>query len=127
MKLTPFSRSQHPHRRPADRRAGTSSARRSMRVVLSLMFAGTLGCATAGSTAPSVAVQISENVPDATIWIDDRLNGRVVDFSKPGRRLPVGFHRVEVRAPGYYSHFQEVDAKPGTPVSIRADLHQLLD
>ena len=96
-------------------------------VVLAVLFSCALGCATAGSTAPSVAVQIAGNVPDATIWIDDRLSGRVADFSKPGRRLPVGFHRVEVRAPGYYSHFQEVDAKPGAPVSIRADLHELLD
>lgn len=96
-------------------------------LLASLLLACALGCATAGAPAPSVAVQISGNVPDATIWIDDRLSGRVADFSKPGRRLPVGFHRVEVRAPGYYSHFQEIDAKPGAPVTIRADLHELLD
>jgi hypothetical protein len=85
------------------------------------------GCATASVAPPSVGVQISGNVPDATIWIDDRLRGRVADYSKPGQRLPVGFHRLEVRAPGYYSHFQEVDAHVGTNVTIRADLHELLD
>lgn len=84
-------------------------------------------CATMGAAPPSAAVQISGNVPDATIWIDDRLTGRVADFEKPGRRIPLGFHRIEVRAPGYYSYFEEVDAKAGTPVSIRADLHELLE
>jgi hypothetical protein len=90
-----------------------------------LMLTG--ACATMGAAPPSVAVQISGNVRDATIWIDDRLSGRVADFDKPGKRIPLGFHRVEVRAPGYYSYFEEVDAQAGTPVSIRADLHELLD
>jgi hypothetical protein len=100
-----------------------------MRILSALLVLLALApaCATMGSAPPSVGVHISGNIPDATIWIDDRLSGRVADFDKPGKRIPLGFHRVEVRAPGYYSYFEEVDAKAGTPVSIRADLHELLD
>lgn len=85
-----------------------------------------IGCATAGSGPPTVAIRVGGNIVDATIWIDDRLAGRMSDFSKSGRRLGVGFRRIEVRAPGYYSFFQEVDVKPGTDVTIQADLHELL-
>jgi PEGA domain len=85
-----------------------------------------LGCATAGSRPPSVGLRIEGNAPDATVWIDDRLVGRLADFSTPPRRLMTGFHRIEVRAPGYYSSFREVDAKPGVDLVIRAELHELV-
>jgi hypothetical protein len=101
-----------------------------MRILRSFLLALlvlTPACATMGSAPPSVGVQIAGNVPDATIWIDDRLSGRVAEFEKPGKRIPLGFHRIEVRAPGYYSYFEEVDDQRGVPVSIRADLHELLD
>jgi hypothetical protein len=97
-------------------------------VAAAILFFGcaVFGCATAGSGPPTTAVRIASNVPEATIWIDDHLAGKLPDFAKPGKRLRVGFHRIEVRAPGYYSFFEEVDAKPGTDISIRADLHELL-
>jgi hypothetical protein len=84
------------------------------------------GCATIGSGPPAVGFGITGNVRDATVWIDDRLVGKVSDFSRPGKRLIAGFHRVEIRAPGYYSVFRELDVKPGADVSIRADLHEQL-
>ncbi len=93
---------------------------------LALSAVLSFACATVGSGPPTVAMRIAGNVPDATIWIDDRLAGRMSDFSKSGKRLGVGFHRIEVRAPGHYSFFQEVDIKPGTDVSLQADLHALL-
>lgn len=108
-------------------RFGRLSTRRLSGALLVLGLTSALACATAGSGPPSAGLQVSGNVADATIWIDDRLSGQVADFSKPGKRLPAGFHRVEVRAPGYYSHFQEVDAKPGADVTIQANLHELLD
>jgi hypothetical protein len=89
-----------------------------------------LGCATTGSGPPSVAFRIAGNVPDATVWIDDHLVGKLADFSKSEkrleRRLILGFHRVEIRAPGYYSVFRELEAKAGADLSIEADLHELL-
>ncbi|MES1204936.1 MAG: PEGA domain-containing protein [Pseudomonadota bacterium] len=90
------------------------------------LVAFVFGCATAGSGPPTVALKITATVPDATIWVDDHLVGRVSDFARSGKRLRVGFHRIEVRAPGHYSFFQEIDATPGRDVSVRADLHELL-
>lgn len=86
-----------------------------------------LSCATIGSGPPSVGLQVAGNAPDATVWIDDRLSGRLSDFARPGKRLPLGFHRVEVRAPGYYSQFEEIEARAGSDVAIRADLRAMLD
>ena len=85
-----------------------------------------LGCATAGSWQQAAPLRVAGNVPDATIWVDDHLIGRLADFSKSPKRLPAGFHRLEVSAPGYYSSFHEVVAKSGTEVSIRADLHEII-
>jgi hypothetical protein len=87
----------------------------------------TLACATLQSGPPTVSLRVASNVPDATVWIDDHLVAPVSDFAKTDMRLIVGFHRIEIRALGYYSRFEEVDAKPGLPVTIHAPLHQLLD
>jgi hypothetical protein len=70
---------------------------------------------------------VSSNVPDATVWVDDRLVARVADFAKGDSKLPVGFHRIEIRAPGYYSQFEELEARPGNPVILRASLREVLD
>ena len=85
-----------------------------------------VGCATVGRGPPTALVSIAGNVADATVWIDDHLAGKLSDFASPGKRVRVGFHRIEVRAPGYYSFFEEVDAATDAAVSIRADLHELL-
>lgn len=96
-------------------------------LVLSCLTAGWLGCATLRPGPPSVVIHVTSNVPDATVWIDDHLVAPVSDFGKQQKRLVVGFHRLEVRAPGYYSHFEELEAKPNTPLDLNAPLHPLLD
>jgi hypothetical protein len=97
--------------------------------VLAFAFAIALGagCATAGSRPDLVSFRVQTNVPDATIWIDDHLAGTASDLSQPGQRLPIGFHRVEIRHPGYYSVFQEVKPKRGEAVIISAELHELVE
>jgi len=87
-----------------------------------------LGCATASSFAPpSAPFRVTSNVSDAEIWVDDDLVGRVSDLTKSRKRLRAGFHRVEIRAPGYYSSFHELEVTGTTPVTLQAPLHQLLD
>jgi hypothetical protein len=95
-------------------------------IMLGLLLALFVGCATMGAGPPSTSFKIAGNVPDATVWIDDHLVGRVSELAKSEKRLPLGFHRLEVRAPGFYSFFQEVDAQAGAAVIVRADLHELL-
>jgi hypothetical protein len=86
-----------------------------------------LACATLPAAPPTVALGITSNVPDASVWIDDHLVAAVSTFSKSEKRLPVGFHRVEIRAPGYYSWFAEVEAQANAPIALHAPLHPLLE
>jgi hypothetical protein len=71
-------------------------------------------------------LRVEVNVPDATVWIDDHLVGSAMSLSKPGTRLRVGFHRVEVRHPAYYSFFTEVKPTAADDLVIRAHLHELI-
>ena len=75
----------------------------------------------------SVAFRVDSNVPDATVWIDDVLVGKVSDWSKDGRHIRAGFHRVEVRSPGYFSVYQELEQPDGGRAIIKANLHPLLE
>ena len=94
--------------------------------VLLASLAGVAGCATIGSNVPSVPLRVEVNVVDATVWIDDHLAGSAMTLSKPGTRMRVGFHRVEIRHPAYYSYFTVVKPALGDEVVIRAQLHELV-
>ena len=67
-------------------------------------------------------MRVQSNVPDATVWIDDVLVGTAKDWNKDGRQIRAGFHRIEVRHPGYYSFFQEVEVAGGSKVVVNAKL-----
>lgn len=94
--------------------------------LLLLLAAIATGCATIGSGIPTVPLRVEVNVADATVWIDDHLAGSALTLSKPGTRLRVGFHRVEIRHPAYYSFFTEVKPVAGDDVVVRAQLHELV-
>jgi len=98
-----------------------------MTLVVGFVAAVTSSCATVPSGPSTVVLRVASNVSDATVWVDDHLVATVSDFNKGEKRLPVGFHRIEVRAPGYYSHFEELDVRPDNPITLQASLHQLLD
>jgi len=87
-----------------------------------------LGASCAHTPAPAgVALQVTSNVPEATLWVDDVLVGTVTGWAREGRHIRAGFHRVEIRAPGTYSVFQEVQAADGGHVAIKATLRPLLE
>jgi hypothetical protein len=75
----------------------------------------------------AAAFRVDSNVPDATVWIDDVLIGKVSDWSKEGLHIRSGFHRVEIRHPGYYSFFQEVELPEGSQAVVKAELRQLIE
>ncbi len=77
--------------------------------------------------AGAVGVRVECNVPDATVWIDDLLAGSVKEWKSEGHQIRSGFHRIEIRHPGYYSFFQEVDLPPGSRTVVNAKLRELLD
>jgi len=91
---------------------------------MSLALVG--GCAT---TIPrgAVAFRVDANVPDATVWVDDVLVGRAADWNKDGKHIRAGFHRIEIRHPGYYSFFQEVELPEGAHTIVNAKLRPVID
>jgi hypothetical protein len=83
-------------------------------------------CAT-GHPDGSGALAIECNVPEALLVIDDVTVGRVSEWKPPGQAIRPGFRRVEIRQPGYFSHYAEIDLKDGGAAAVRAHLHPQLD
>jgi hypothetical protein len=75
----------------------------------------------------AVAFRVESNVPDATVWVDDVLIGKATDWAKEGHHIRAGFHRLEVRHPGYYSFFEEIELPEGSQAVVKADLRQLIE
>jgi hypothetical protein len=104
------------------------------RVLHRLVFAAALLLvpAAAGSCAHglgenAIAFRVECNVPDATVWVDDVLVGKVSDWKSDGRHIRAGFHRIEIRHPNYYSFFQEVELPGGSNVVVNAKLRELIE
>jgi hypothetical protein len=100
--------------------------RRKLLAPLALVLALGAGCAHFSSPT-GVTLQVESNVPESTIWVDDVLVGTVSAWAREGRHIRAGFHRVEIRAPGYYSVYQEVEQPDGGHATIKASLHALLE
>jgi hypothetical protein len=79
-----------------------------------------------GATALA-GVRVECNVPDASVWIDDLLAGSAKEWKSEGHEIRAGFHRIEIRHPGYFSFFQEVELPPGSRTVVNAKLRELLD
>src|SRR5207244_8095390 len=89
------------------------------------LFAGALFALSAASCAHglaenAIAFRVECNVPDATVWVDDVLVGKVSDWKSDGRHIRAGFHRIEIRHPNYYSFFKAVELPGGTLVVVNA-------
>jgi hypothetical protein len=99
------------------------------RIRLQLALALALAAASCAHSIPygAVAFRVESNVPDATVWVDDVLIGKASDWTKEGLHIRAGFHRIEVRHPGYYSFFQEVELPEGSHTLLRADLRELIE
>jgi hypothetical protein len=95
--------------------------------LLVLCFAIAVAACAHVSPPAGVALSVETNVPDATIWVDDVLVGTVSAWSREGRHVRAGFHRIEVRAPGHYSVFQEIEQPDGGRAVVKANLRPLLE
>lgn len=94
-----------------------------------LAFTFTIAFAACAHVSPpaGVTLAVETNVPDATIWVDDVLVGTVSAWAREGRHVRPGFHRIEVRAPGHYSVFEEIDQPDGGRAVVKANLRPLLE
>jgi hypothetical protein len=87
--------------------------------MLSVSCAHTLG-------GNAINVRVECNIGDASVWIDDVLVGTAKSWQSE-RSIRAGFHRFELRHPGYYSFFQEVELEGGSHVVIKAPLRELVE
>jgi PEGA domain-containing protein len=97
----------------------------------SLCFALALGLASGAcahvSLPAGVALEVDSNVAESTIWVDDVLVGTVAAWAREARHVRAGFHRIEVRAPGYYSVYAEIDQPDGGRAAIKATLRPVIE
>jgi hypothetical protein len=91
-----------------------------------LCLLGAAACATAPRTPNAAMLKLITNVPEATLWIDDRLAGRAAEWAA-GRVLVAGFRRIEVRQPGFFTFYQEINPRPGDTITVHAELRPELD
>jgi hypothetical protein len=108
------------------KRPGDQGAARAGLLLLGLLAAAILGCATAIPYG-AVSLRVDSNVPDGTVWVDDALVGHVADWAKDGKHIRAGFHRIEIRHAGYYSYFQEIELPEGAHTIVKAQLHPLVE
>lgn len=94
--------------------------------VVAFVVSGATGCATM-KAPPAASLRVECNVPDAMVLLDDALVGKASDLAKKDRSIRPGFYRVELRHPGYYSHFAEISVEEGGGATVKAELHPLLD
>ena len=96
-------------------------------LVAAALFALAAGSCAHGLGDNAIAFRVECNVPDATVWVDDVLVGKVGDWKSEGKHIRAGFHRIEVRHPNYYSFFQEVELPGGSHVVVNAKLRELIE
>ena len=92
---------------------------------LLLLVSALLSCATA-RVRPTATLRVICSVPEATLWIDDHLVGRVGEW-KDGQPVAAGFRRVEIRHPSYFTFFAELAPQQNEGVILNAELRPQLD
>jgi len=92
-----------------------------------LLLASGLVASCAHSLPEGGGFRVECNVTDATVWIDDLLVGDASGWKANGRQIRAGFHRVEIRRPGYYSVFKEIDLPVGGQAVVVAKLRETID
>jgi PEGA domain len=93
--------------------------------ILCALLLVVVACATV--PPPAGNLQVKCNVPEAVVLIDDVLVGRADEWGPPGKAIRPGFHRVEIRHPGYFSYYEEIQLGDGGGAVVTASLHPLLD
>jgi hypothetical protein len=61
------------------------------------------------------------------VFIDDAYVGQAQQWAVDGRLVKPGFHRLELRSPDRYTHYEALDLAKGDAVRVQAKLRPLLD
>ena len=74
---------------------------------------------------PTAVLVVRCPVPDAALWIDERLHGEVGRLGA-GVRLPAGEHQIELRHDAHHTRFAEVSLAPGERKLLELSLPEAL-
>jgi hypothetical protein len=75
---------------------------------------------------PDAVVRLTCPV-EAQLYLDDRYAGAVGGRRGASLGLPAGFHRIELRADGYFPAYREVEVRRGDHASMHVELRPDLD
>ncbi|MDX2023999.1 MAG: hypothetical protein SF187_27415 [Deltaproteobacteria bacterium] len=75
----------------------------------------------------AAALRIDCDVAAAQVFIDDAYVGQAEEWSVDGRLVKPGFHRLEIRYPDRYTHYEELELAKGDAVRVRANLRPVLE
>jgi hypothetical protein len=73
---------------------------------------------------PLAGLLIACEPADAVLLVDDRYLGSVTSLRTTPLMLPDGFHRLELRRDGYFSHFAEVTLVKGVRQQLEVKLRR---
>ena len=84
------------------------------------------GAAPASTRAASALVLVRCDVPDATIWVDERPIAEIRD-ARGGLRLHVGAHHLEIRHDRFHTRYFELSLLAGETRTLDVALAEVLD
>jgi hypothetical protein len=96
-------------------------------VSVSLLLAALWVASCAHSLPEGGGFRVDCNLTDATVLVDDVPVGNTSGWKADGRQIRAGFHRVEIRRPGYYSVFREIDLPVGGQAVVVAKLRETVE
>jgi hypothetical protein len=95
-------------------------------VVLLLCTLAACGASQKAATANTALVYVRCPVPDAYVWVDERVIGRV-DEVQGGMRVKAGTHRLQLRHDRYHTRYVELELAAGETKTLDLTLSELLD
>jgi len=106
---------------------------RSLLLAIAIALAAAAGCKSQGqyidipARPPEGMLRFIANVPDARIYVDDFFAGTVASTARRGVPVQPGVRRIELRHDKYHSHYEIVKVDKGVPVTVRAELLEIVD
>jgi len=69
-------------------------------------------------------VRVISSVPDAVLYVDERLKGPVRTFEKRYVYLEPGTHRLMLEHPDHFSELVEIEIQPNMAMAVRVEMRR---
>jgi hypothetical protein len=95
---------------------------------LATVLVGATACApTAGAVRTDAQLQVSCDVPEARVYVDEQFRGRASDLRGRAVGVVSGTRRVEVRADGWFTAYRDVPVAHKGRASVAIALQRVPD